>query len=448
MTLLERLGLHRPELRAWAMYEWAITGMYVVIITAVFPIYFSSVAAAGLAPGRASQIYALANTVGILVVGVSAPLLGAITDTNPVKKRLLAAFAGVGSLAVCGLFFVEEGGWRLGVALFIVINIGVNASTVFYDSLLPHIARRDEVDRVSTGAFAVGYVGSGLLLITALLLIEAPGIVGMEPGTLPVRVVFVLTGLWWAGFTLPLLRRVPEPEPEITLATGERAVRAALRRLAQTFRSLRSHREAFLLLVAYFVYGDGIGTIIRLAAVYGDEIGISSLTILGSIVLVQIVGIPASFAFGHLAGRIGAKVAVQVGIVTYALLTLTAFFMREDWHFLVLAIGVGLVQGGTQALSRSLFASMIPAPRSGEFFGVFGVIDKFSGFMGPAVFALVSIQLGSSRLGILSIVVFFAVGFWLLGRVDVDAGRARAAAEEERIASTHRVDATDDQAST
>ena len=438
--MLAKLGLHRPELRAWAMYEWAITGMYAVIVTAVFPIYFASVAAEGLPPGQASQVYALANTVGIIVVGLSAPLLGAITDTNPVKKRLLATFAGIGALAVCGLFLVTEGRWVLGVALFIVINIGVNASTVFYDALLPHIARRDEVDQVSTGAFAVGYVGSGLLLVIALLLIEAPGLVGLPEGTLPARVVFVLTGLWWAGFTLPLLRRVPEPAPEIELAAGDNPAAAALRRLAGTFRSLRGYREAFLLLVAYFVYGDGIGTIIRLAAVYGEEIGIDAFTIIGSIVLVQFVGVPATFAFGGVAARIGARRGIQLGIAAYALITLVGFFMSRDWHFLVLAVSVGLVQGGTQALSRSLFASMIPAARSGEFFGLFGVIDKFSGFMGPAVFAVVASQLGSSRLGILSVLAFFVVGFVLVSRVDVEAGRARAIAEEAVIEATHHVD--------
>lgn len=433
MPLLEKLGLHRPELRSWAMYEWAITGMYAVIVTAVFPIYFASVAAADLSGGRTSQVYALANTVGIFVVGLAAPLLGALTDTNPIKKRLLGTFAGIGAAAVCGLFFVEEGGWVLGVALFIVVNIGVNASTVFYDSLLPHVARRDEVDRVSTGAFAVGYVGSGLLLVVGLLIIQAPGLFGIPDGTLPSRIVFVLTGLWWGGFTLPLLRRVPEPEPEITLAPGEKALPAAARRLLITFRSLRGYREAFLLLIAYFIYGDGIGTIIRLATIYGTEIGIDQTTLIVSIVIVQFVGIPFAFAFGAMAERITTKRALLLGVSAYAGITVLGYFMTTGWHFVALAILVGTVQGGTQALSRSLFASMVPAARSGEFFGFFGVIDKFSGFMGPAVFAIVSAQVGSSRNGILSVIIFFVVGALLLSRVDVDAGRARAIAEQARI---------------
>ncbi len=432
---LERLGLHRRELRAWAMYEWAITGMYAVIVTAVFPIYFADVAAADLDGATSSQIYALANTVGIVLVGLAAPLLGALTDTQPIKKALLGGFAGVGAAAVCGLFLVDTGGWRLGVALFVVINIGVNASTVFYDALLPHVAERHEVDRVSTGAFGVGYVGAGLLLVLSLAIIQVPGTFGIEDGTLPSRVVFVLTGLWWGGFTLPLLRRVREPEPEIVLAPGERPLAAAGRRLLVTFRSLRGYREAFLLLIAYFVYGDGIGTIIRLAAVYGTEIGIDQTTLIGSIVLVQFVGVPATFAFGALAGRFSAKRAVFGGLCAYAGITVLGFFMTTGWHFLVLAMAVGLVQGGTQALSRSLFASLIPAARSGEFFGFFGVIDKFSGFMGPAVFAAVSSQVGSSRMGILSVIVFFVVGALLLSRVDVEAGRARAVAEQRRIES-------------
>lgn len=431
MPVLERLGLHRPELRAWAMYEWAITGMYAVIVTAIFPIYFATVAASQF--DNPSSVYALANTLGIFAVGLAAPLLGAFTDTNPVKKRFLGAFAGLGATATCGLFFVEEGGWVLGAALFVLINIGVNASTVFYDALLPHVARRDEVDRVSTGAFAVGYVGAGLLLIVGLLITQAPGLFGIPEGTLPARIVFVLTGLWWAGFSIPTLRRVPEPPPEITLAPGERPIPAAFGRLLLTFRGLREHREAFLLLIAYFIYGDGIGTIIRLAAVYGTEIGIDQTTLILAVVLVQFVGVPFSFAFGALATRISTKRALFVGVSVYVGIAILGYFMTTGWHFVALAALVGTVQGGTQALSRSLFASMIPPARSGEFFGFFGVIDKFSGFMGPAVFAFVSVQFGSSRLGILSIIVFFVVGAFLLSRVDVDAGRARAAQEQERI---------------
>jgi MFS transporter, UMF1 family len=214
MPLPERLGLHRPELRAWAMYEWATTGMWAVIVATIFPIYYQTVAAAGLPGPVAIRNFALATTLGIVLVALAAPVLGAITDRAAIKKPLLAAFAGIGIAASGLLFFVSEGDWLMGLAFFVLVNIGANGSIVFYDALLPHVARAHEVDRVSTGAFAIGYLGAGLLLAFCLLMIQAPGLFGLPEGTLPVRLSFVAVAAWWAVFSVPLLRRVPEPPPE------------------------------------------------------------------------------------------------------------------------------------------------------------------------------------------------------------------------------------------
>jgi MFS transporter, UMF1 family len=425
VSLLERLGLHRRELRAWAMYEWAITGFYVVIVTAVFPVYYQNVAAHGLPDAVASRNFALATSLGIVLIAVAAPLIGAITDQIAVKKRLLTSFMLLGVTGCAGLYLVTEGRWVLGLALFAVANIGVNGSTVFYDALLPHIAKESEVDRVSTGAFAVGYAGATLLLLATLLLIEQPGWFGVPEGTLPARISFLAVGAWWLVFTIPLLRRVPEPQPELDPheRAGGNPVAKAVGRIARTGRDLREYRHAFVFLLAYFVYGDGIGTIIRLAVVYGTEIGIGQTTLLGAILVVQIIGIPAAFAFGAIAGRVGAKRAILAGLAVYLGVTTLGYFMTTGVHFIVLAVLVGLVQGGTQALSRSLFASMIPRYKSGEFFGFFGVMDKFAGMMGPAVFAAVNAMTGSSRQGILSVILFFLVGGALLLTVDEDEGR-------------------------
>ena len=432
--LLERLGLHRRELRAWAMYEWAITGMYVIIVTAIFPVYFQNVAAEGLDPSVASGRYALATTIGLVAIAIPAPLIGAITDHAPYKKRLLTSFMLLGTGATGAMFYVGQGDWELALGLFVLVNIGVNGSTVFYDALLPHIATEDEVDQVSAGAFAVGYVGATLLLVACLVVVEFPQLFGIPDGTLPARLTFIATALWWLAFTLPLLRRVPEPRPRLDPhehGPGN-PLRMALGRLARTFRELRAYRHAFLLLVAYLIYGDGIGTIIRLAAIYGAEIGIDQIALLGAIVLVQVVGIPATFAFGMLAGRIGAKRAILLALGVYTAVTIFAYFMTSAVEFFVLAFCVGLVQGGSQSLSRSLFASMIPRYKSGEFFGFFGVMDKFAGMMGPTVFALVIGATGSSRQGILSVIGFCVVGAALLFLVDEHEGRriARAAQAE------------------
>ncbi len=430
ITLLERLGLHRPELRAWAMYEWAITGMWAVVVATVFPIYFQAVLSGDLPNEIATRNFAYATTIGIAIIGVTAPILGAITDRVPIKKVFLALFTTIGVLASMALFFVSEGNWFLALAVFVLINVGANGSTVFYDALLPHIATNKEIDRVSTGGFALGYLGAGLLLAFCLLMIQMPGLFGMEEGTtLPVRLSFVAVGIWWALFAIPIFRRVPEPMPKLdpneVLVGG--AVRQALSRLARTMRELRSYRNAFLLLLAYFVYGDGLGTIIRMAAIYGAELGIEQGALIGAVVMVQFVGVPFTFAFGMLAGRIGTKQALFVGLAIYTGVSVLAYFMTTSVHFFALAFLVGMVQGGTQALSRSFFASMIPQYKSGEFFGFYGVIDKFSGVMGPTVMATVITLTGSSRLGILSVILFFIVGGAILYFVNETEGRRIAA---------------------
>ncbi len=434
MPLLERLGLHRRELRAWAMYEWATTGMWAVIVATVFPIYFQSVVASDLSGPEAVRNFAFATTLGIALVAVTAPVMGAITDKAAIKKPLLAGFATLGIAGAGLLFFVHEGDWLMGLAFFVLVNIGANASIVFYDALLPHVARSHEVDRVSTGAFAIGYLGAGILLAFCLLMIQAPGLLGLPEGTLPVRLSFVAVALWWAAFTIPILVWVDEPEAEIVPGeVVQRSVfRFALARIKATFRELRSYRNAFILLVAFLIYGDGIGTIIRMAAIYGAEIGIDQGHMIGAIVLVQFVGVPFSFLFGALAGRIGTKRSIFLGLGVYMCITVFGYFMTSALHFWILAILVGTVQGGTQALSRSLFSSMIPAYKSGELFGFYGVMDKFAGMIGPSVMGLVVGLTGSSRLGILSVLLFFVVGAAVLYLVDEEEGRRVAREEQAR----------------
>ncbi|HYQ81136.1 MAG TPA: MFS transporter [Anaeromyxobacteraceae bacterium] len=231
---------------------------------------------------------------------------------------------------------------------------------------------------------------------------------------------------WWVLFSLPLFRRVPEPAVAPRPPGGPGAARLAARRLAGTFRALRAHRPALLMMAAFLVYNDGIGTIIRMATIYGTEVGIGEGALIAAVLLVQFIGVPAAFAFGALAGRIGAKRAILLGLAVYGVATVYGYFMRTATDFFLLAVMVGLVQGGTQALSRSLFASLIPRQQSGEFFGFFSVMDKVAGIFGPLVFAAASTATGSSRAAILSVIGFFAVGALLLALVDVEAGQRAA----------------------
>jgi UMF1 family MFS transporter len=383
------------------------------------------------------------NTLALVVIALLSPVLGAISDYRGTKKRFLAAFMLIGVLAVLGMFFVGRGDLDLASALLVVSLIGVAGSFVFYEALLPHIARPDEIDRVSTAGYALGYVGGGILLAFNLAWIQRPDWFGLPSGagltpsqaTLPVRLAFVSVAIWWVIFSLPLFRRVREPAPRLETdeRRGENPIRMAFVRLGETFRELRSYRQAFLMLLAFLIYNDGIQTIIKMATAYGTELGIGQNALIGAILLVQFVGIPCSFLFGMLAGRIGAKRALFLGLLTYTAISVLGYFMKTAAHFYVLAVLVGTVQGGTQALSRSLFASMIPQHKSGEFFGFFSVFEKFAGIFGPLIFAGTIAATGSSRNAILSVILFFAVGGLLLWPLDVHEGQRAARAADQAV---------------
>lgn len=426
--ILERLGLHRPELRAWAMYDWANSAFMVTIVTAVFPIYFSSVAAADLDPATASFRFAVTTTVALTFVAVLAPVLGALADFAGIKKKMLGACVGLGVVATACMYFIQQGDWVLAALLFAFANIGVTSSLVFADSLLPHIASPAELDRVSTAGYALGYLGGGLLLVVNLAWIQAPEAFGLGGAELASRLSFVSVAIWWAGFSIPLFRKVPEPARtlEADERAGESAIRASFVRLGETLRELRGYRQAFMMLLAFLVYNDGIGTIIRMATTFGTEIGLEQGDLITAVVLVQFVGVPFAFVFGQLAARIGAKRAIFLSLVVYTVISVLAYGMTTATGFYALALLVGMVQGGSQALSRSLFASMVPRHKSAEFFGFFGVFEKFAGIVGPGVFAVMIALTGSSRGAILSLITFFVVGGLLLSRVDVEEGREAA----------------------
>jgi UMF1 family MFS transporter len=439
-SVLERLGLHRRELRAWAMYDWAASSAQTTIAVVVLPIYFIAVAGAGRPEGQAASYWSLANGIALAITTVLSPILGTISDYAAVKKRMLGVFLGVG-VAACGLMYlIQRGDLLLASVLFIFANLGMQGSYVFYESLLPHIAKEDEMSRVSTAAYAIGYIGGGILLALNLAWISNPDLFGLpkaaDPlspaGTLPARLAFLSVAVWWLLFSIPLFRHVREPAVKLEEdeRRGENPVVVAFARLAETFRELRKYRQAFLMLVAYLIYSDGIGTITRMAAAYGAELKIPQSSLMAAFLLVQFVGIPFTFAFGALASRIGTKRSIFLGLLVYAVISIFGYFMQTATHFYILALLVGTVQGGTQALSRSLFATIIPPYKSGEFFGFFSVFSRFAGIFGSLLFYLIIARTHTMRPAILAVIGFFIVGALLLYFVDVDEGQ-RAAREAE-----------------
>jgi UMF1 family MFS transporter len=411
------------------MYDWANSAFMTTVVTAVFPIYFAEVAAKPLGHERATFVFLVATTAGMVVSAVLAPYFGALADCSGRTKRLFAGTLAVAVAAAAGLFLVGEGDWKLGAALFAVANTAAAITFVLYDSLLPRIASGDEVHRTSTAGYALGYVGGGVLLALNLAWVANPGAFGIPPddATLPARLAFLSAAVWWLLFSIPLFRRVPDP-PAVRPSSGRPLAVEAFARLAETYRDLRRYPQAFLMLAAFLLVNDGIGTIIRVAAIYGTEKHLPRDDLIAAILLVQFVGIPFSFAFGWLAGRIGAKRAVLLGIGVYVVISALAFFMETTTHFYALAVLVATVQGGTQALARSMFATLVPREKTAEFFGFFGVAEKFAGVIGPPLFALAAWLGGESRWGVLTVVPFFGIGALLLLRVDLAKGRAQAAA--------------------
>ena len=430
--LLSRLGLHRPEFRAWAMYDWANSPFQSTIITAVFPLFFADVAAAGLPAAVATARFAWTTTIAVTITAVIGPFLGAMADYRAVKKKMLAVCIVIGVVATAMMVFIDRGEWRFAATLFLVSNVAIAASFVFYDSLLPHIASHEEMDRVSTSGYAVGYLGGGIVLAVNLAWILAPATFGLPDTISAIKLSFLSVAVWWLVFSVPLFLRVPEPARR--LETDERGNENALlvgfMRVRETFRDLRGYRHAFLMLVAFLLYNDGIQTIIRMASIYGAEVGIDRNAQIAAFVLVQFVGIPFSFLFGAFADRIGAKRAIFLSLTVYVGISVLGYVMTSAWQFFALAFLVGTVQGGSQALSRSLFARMIPPHKSSEFFGFFSVFEKFAGIFGPAMFAAAVTLTGSSRPAVLSVIFFFVAGAIVLTRVDVAEGERQVAALE------------------
>jgi len=425
---------YKRTVNAWAMYDWANSAFAAVILTTIMPIYYHSVAGAELPGNRATVYWGYTVSLALLIVAVLSPVLGAMADFRGAKKRFLTYFVILGITGTGLLYFTGRGEWLLASVFFILGNVGFAGANVFYDALLPHIAKPDEMDKVSSRGFALGYLGGGLLLgVNLLMILKAPeGQTGLV-----MRLGFLFVAVWWLIFTIPLWRYVPEAHKVVQ--PGEKnlnPITVSFKRLSQTFREVKQYREAVKFLVALWLYTDGIGTIVKMATIYGAEIGITEMTLGGTILIVQFVSVPFAFAFGWLAGKIGAKRGIYIGLGVYCLLTLGVLFMRTDLHFFLLGLGVAMVQGGTAALTRSLGARMVPKSKSGEFFGFVSITIKFAGIAGPAIFALIGQLLGSSRLGFASILLFFVAGILILTQVDERKAIRIAEKEELRLSET------------
>jgi UMF1 family MFS transporter len=418
---------------SWAFYDWANSAYTTIVVTSFFPILFGNYWFVGSGSENTTTPLGIANAVGSLTVVLLAPVLGAIADRGGLKKRFLLLFLLLGVLFVSTLSFIGQGDWQLAITIYVLSFIGFTGANVFYDSMLVDISEQEKFDLVSALGFSLGYLGGGIALLGCILFAN-PASLGFDKVT-PVEqiiLIFLFTGIWWAVFSLPLLMNVKERKPEVALQLGT-AIRQGLIQLAHTFREIRKLKVVFTFLLAYWLYIDGVDTIIAMAADYGRRIGFNQNDLFMAFLITQFVGFPAAIIYGKFGEMIGAKSALLIAIATYIGVTVYGYFMDEVRDFYILAIIVGLVMGGIQSLSRAFFARIIPKNKSAEFFGFYNMIGKLAAVLGPLLMAMVSQLTGNPRLSILSIIVLFIAGGLILLMVDEQEGMAKAREMEEQI---------------
>lgn len=417
---------NKKEVYSWVLYDWANSAFATTILAVVLPIFYKDVAAKNLADNLATSYWAYTQTVGMVIIAFLSPILGAISDFSNSKKKFLKFFAYLGIIGTALLFFIDEGDYILASLFFILGSIGFSGGNVFYDSLLPKISTKNKMDYISSLGFAFGYLGGGVLLAINLLMISKASLFALGNSLNATKFSFLTVSLWWFIFSLPIFKNLKEESVKKNKLTIKEYIKIGFSRVRKTFKQISKYRELFKFLIAFWIYNDGIGTIIRMATIYGREIGISQDSLIIALLSTQIIGFPCALIFGKLGERIGAKKGILIALMIYLIITIKGYFISTSFDFWLLAVMVGIVQGGAQALSRSLYGIMVPKDKAAEFYGFFGVSSKFAAITGPLVFGLISQLTGSSRLGIVSIAVFFILGMIILAKVDVDRGANKA----------------------
>jgi len=400
----------------WAMYDWANSAFATAVMAGFFPIFFKQFWSAGVDASVSTARLGVANSVAGVAVALSAPLLGAIADKGGVRKRFLLFFAYMGAVMTASLYIVSQGHWPWAVALYVLATVGFSGGNIFYDALLTEVASEEKMHFVSALGFSLGYLGGGLLFALDVGMVLSPGTFGFADATEALRFAFLSVGVWWVVFSLPLLlfvregRAVGEP--------GVKMVRAGIAQLVETFREARSLKTLFLFLLAYWLYIDGVNTVVRMAVDYGLSLGFRFQDMILALLITQFVGFPSTIGFGYFGEKVGAKGAILFAIGVYLVLSLWGAFIRSKWEFYLVALVIGLVQGGLQALSRSYYARLIPLDKSAEYFGFYNMVGKFAAVLGPAMVGAVALLVRSmgfssqvaSRASIAFLALFFIVG--------------------------------------
>ncbi|RAW19571.1 MFS transporter [Paenibacillus taichungensis] len=419
--------MDKRAVKAWIMYDWANSAYATTVLAAVLPVFYASVAAATLDTETAASYLAYTHSIGMLCVALLTPLLGTLADLSGRKGDFLRVFSIIGIVATLGFSIIGEGDWLLASALLVISTIGFAGGNTFYDAMLPDLVSADRRDMISSKGYAYGYIGGGLLLAINMLMIQQPGWFGMASTLSGTRLAFISVALWWLVFSIPLFRHAPRrPAAPDMPKSWKGYAGVGVRRLGQTFRQIRRFPQLMRMLVAFWFFNDGINTIILMATIYGTSIGIGTADLMLALLLTQFIGFPCTLLLGAWAQRWGAKQVLMVSLSIYICIVILGYFMTSAIHFYLLAGLVGVVQGVSQSTARSLFSNLMPAGRTGEYFGFVNITGKFSSIFGPFVFGWVGQLTGSTRWGILSLIFFFAAGIAVLVTVKVQQGMSDA----------------------
>ena len=410
----------------WAFYDWANSAFSTTVVAGFFPIFFEKYWSNPEDVIQSTYQLGFANSIASILIAVTSPFLGAIADRGSAKKKFLIIFAFFGIVMTSALWLVGQGDWQMAVLFYVLASFGFMGSNIFYDSLLPAVSNKDNVDFVSSLGFSLGYLGGGLLFLINVLMYLNPEWFGISDAATAIRISFISVAMWWAVFSIPIMLFVHEPINEDSVPLYK-AINAGYIQLKTTFKHIQEMRVIGIFLLSYWFYIDGVDTIIRMAVKMGSSIGFETADLITALLMVQFIAFPAAILYNSFAQKIGVKNAVFIAIAGYALATFLAYFMTDRLHFFALAALIGLFQGGMQALSRSLYSRLIPKNREAEFFGFYNMLGKFAAVIGPMLMGWITLQTGNIRFGILSILILFILGALLLSKVDFKKGEEIAA---------------------
>ena len=413
-------NITKKQIYSWAFYDWANSAFATTVIAGFFPIFFKSFWAGDLSPSESSAWLGTANSISGLAIVFIAPFLGALADISNKKKFFLGFFAFLGVIFTGSLFFIAQGQWVIAMAVYAMASIGFSGGNVFYDALLVNVSSKESRNRVSALGYSLGYLGGGFLFIFNVCMYLYPESFGLKSITDAVLFSFLSVSVWWALFTIPILKFVPEDQNVTSVSFSLNLFTQSFKRVLSTFRAIRQYKKLSIFLLAYWLYIDGVHTIVRMAIAYGSDIGLQSSDMILALIITQFVGFPATIAYGFLGDKFGLRAMLSIGIIGYIFVTIFSTFITSINGFYFLAATIGIFQGGVQSISRAFFSRLIPENKDAEFFGFYNLVGKSSVIIGPVLVGWVAYTFDNPDYGILSLLLLFIPGLLVLWLIPKD----------------------------